>query len=87
MTGQQAKILQDVQGPAFPTVFETADHIPTQLDSLPDTHIIDTEMEYTHAPPERCSHRPPQCLVDFLPSDPHPLHQFAKEYEELAESS
>ncbi|KAH0590079.1 hypothetical protein H2248_000255 [Termitomyces sp. 'cryptogamus'] len=45
----------------------------------------DTEMEYTDYAPQKCSCRPPQHLVDFLPSDPHPLHQFANEYQQLEE--
>ncbi|KAG6875461.1 hypothetical protein C0992_003755 [Termitomyces sp. T32_za158] len=42
-------------------------------------------MESVSSPQEKRSRRPPQHLVDYLPSDPHPLHQFSKKYQELAE--
>ncbi|KAG5349162.1 hypothetical protein C0989_005495 [Termitomyces sp. Mn162] len=69
---------------AIPNIPDAPNAILPELDPPPDLSHVDTDMESAHSL-QKHSHRPPQHLVDYLPSDPHPLCQFSKEYQDLTE--
>ncbi|KAG5729839.1 hypothetical protein E4T56_gene10349 [Termitomyces sp. T112] len=73
-----------VSTPDEPNIPDAPNAILPELDPPPDLSHVDTDMESAHSL-QKHSHRPPQHLVDYLPSDPHPLCQFSKEYQDLTE--